>query len=370
MMLVDAFISSHLGTNFHALCQQRAREAWYALWNCFRAEDGVHLHERIPPQPGDHPATYLWGYAATLTAAVALAAMAPDDLALLADLRKMLEGLEEYWCPEKNPPAYRTTIRGVKEDERFYDDNAWVASALLEAYRLLGEDWLYRRAVDLFRFIQSGVNEEMGGGIFWKEGDYTTKNTCSNGPGVVLALELWRITGDSAYLEWARPIYEWTRKNLQSPAGVYWDRVEAQGTIETTTWTYNTGIMIQAAVLWFEATHDHAELAEAQRLAQASLIHFASDIDHDVRVFPPTPWFNSILFHGYEALYHIDGNPTYLQAILAALDRGWHVARDERGLVHRDWSGRTRHKNEPFPLLDQAPIAELWARASTLKIDF
>ncbi|MCL6613522.1 MAG: glycoside hydrolase family 76 protein [Firmicutes bacterium] len=314
-------------------------------------------------------ATYLWGYAATLTAAVALAAMAPDDLALLADLRKMLEGLEEYWCPEKDPPAYRTTIRGVEEDERFYDDNEWLASALLEAHRLLGEDWLYRRAIDLFRFVQNGVSEEMGGGIFWKEGDHTTKNTCSNGPAVVLALELWRITGDPAYLEWARPIYEWTRKNLQSPTGVYWDRIEAQGTIEPTTWTYNTGIMIQAAVLWFEATRDRAELEEARRLAQASLGHFAPETHLGVRIFPPTPWFNSILFHGYEALYRVDGDPSYVKAMALALDQGWYMARDRRGLVHRDWSGRTRRENEPFPLLDQAPIAELWARLSALNLE-
>ncbi len=344
----------------------RARYAWYALLENVRTDDGRHLRERIPPQPGDHPATYLWGYAAALTASAAMVGMDPRDPRELAELERLLAGLDDYWAPERKPPAYRTTVRGTAEDERFYDDNAWVALALLEAYRLLGREELLHRAMDLFDFIRSGADAAMGGGIYWKEGDPSTKNTCSNGPAVVLALELWQATGDRSCLDWARPIYAWIRRHLQSPAGVYWDRIERDGRIDKTTWTYNTGIMIQAAALWYGIEGDPGELDEARRLARVSLAHFAPERWHGAPVFPPTPWFNSILYHGYEALYRIDNDPSYLEALAAALDCAWREARDTRGLVHRDWTGRMLRTHEPFPLLDMAPVAELWARLSVV----
>ena len=76
-------------------------------------------------------------------------------------------------------------------------------------------------------------------------------------------------------------------------------------------------------------------------------------------------WFNVILFRGLKALYEIDGNSKYVDAMADNAQYAWNNYRDENGLMCRDWSG---HNNERYKwLLDNACLVELFAGIYQLK---
>ncbi len=105
--------------------------------------------------------------------------------------------------------------------------------------------------------MMTGYDTIAGGGLYWKEGDKTTKNTCSNGPGILLALQLYIITNQHVYLDTALILYNWVNAHLQSPAGVYYDNIKIPSLkIDSAVYTYNTGTMLQANVLLYNITKE------------------------------------------------------------------------------------------------------------------
>ena len=84
-----------------------------------------------------------------------------------------------------------------------------------------------------------------------------------------------------------------------------------------------------------------------------------------LKVHKDMSWFNVILFRGLKALYEIDGNSKYVDAMADNAQYAWNNYRDENGLMGRDWSG---HNNERYKwLLDNACLVELFAGIYQLK---
>ena len=61
------------------------------------------------------------------------------------------------------------------------------------------------------------------------------------------------------------------------------------------------------------------------------------------------------------------GDESYAIMLLSALEYGWEHARDDSGLIHKDWSGRSGGRQGHFRLLDQAPVAEIYALAAQVR---
>lgn len=81
--------------------------------------------------------------------------------------------------------------------------------------------------------------------------------------------------------------------------------------------------------------------------------------DPTVKVHKDMAWFNVILFRGLKALYKIDKNPTYVDAMVENALHAWENYRDENRLLGRDWSG---HNKEQYKwLLDNACLIEFFA---------
>lgn len=342
---------------------------WAAVGAQFHiAEFGLY-REHVPVQGEDKAFSYLWPYSGVVSAANARAARALAGTAGSAgdDLRTVLANLEQYWDERAEPPGYDSYVVEYGGGDKFYDDNEWLGIDFVLAYRLLGDRAWLDKAQAMWTFAISGWSDEMGGGIYWKEHDLSTKNTCSNAPAAVLALMLHEETGDAEFLDWAVRILDWT-KQLKDPAtGVYLDHVRDDGSIDPAKYSYNTGTPIHANALLYRATGDAAYLDEARSLARASLDWFApestaTERTGGVRVFPDTPWFNSILMRGYVALREVDpdANATYVRAMLDFLELGWSRARDTEGLLAPDWSGLGA-PDAPKWLLDQTPVIEIAA---------
>ena len=83
------------------------------------------------------------------------------------------------------------------------------------------------------RFVLSGEDERLGGGIYWRENTRDSKHTCSNAPAIVGCLLLHGATGDAEYLTTAKRLYDWTRERLQDDRdGLYLDNVNLAGEVD------------------------------------------------------------------------------------------------------------------------------------------
>jgi predicted alpha-1,6-mannanase (GH76 family) len=164
---------------------------------------------------------------------------------------------------------------------RYYDDMAWMAIALLRAEEVAGADTggLVR---ELWSDIRGGWDDRHGG-IVWRRDDprpYT--NSPANAPAAILAARLHRHYGDPADLDWARRIAGWQRDTLVDPdSGIVWDGVHPYESAEPdrTCWTYNQGTVVGAETELWVITGDRAHLDQARRTAVAALDRFAGSGD-------------------------------------------------------------------------------------------
>jgi len=250
---------------------------------------------------------YLWSVAALFQA---FDEMQKTSLLKKNDLlENMLTTINYYYdnvtsISSRDYGGYDSYVVKLGGGARYYDDNEWLGLALVDAYEITDNPIFLSKAEQIFKFIENGYDNKLGGGIYWEEGG-NSKNTCSNGPAIVLSLKLYEITHEASYLSFAKTVYDWTNEHLLSPEGIYWDHIDLNGHVNKDIFTYNTGIMIQAMVLLYKITGDQNYLKQAQKTAENSLIYFAPNGN-----FPfwddGSFWFNAVLLRGYQSLYETD----------------------------------------------------------------
>src|SRR5450432_3823851 len=99
--------------------------------------DGTSLYREAYPPQGGNPYAYLWPFSRALLGTLSLAGISRGVLPAGA-VEDRLSGLARYWDPTGTPPGYDSYVRPPlgPGGDKYYDDNAWVAQALLEQYRL------------------------------------------------------------------------------------------------------------------------------------------------------------------------------------------------------------------------------------------
>ena len=316
--------------------------------------------------------SYLWPYSGTFSAVNALLEATGDKEYQKLLETKVLPGLEEYLDSQRTPTAYSSYIRSASLSDRFYDDNVWLGIDFTDTYRMTGNKTYLEKAQMIWKFIRSGVDQKLGGGIYWCEQKKESKNTCSNAPGAVYALKLFEATKDSTYLMQGKELYNWTKKNLEDPADcLYFDNMSLDGKIGRAKFAYNSGQMMQAAALLYQLTNQKQYLSDAQNLAKAChnyfFIGFTSPAGDTFKLLKKgNIWFTAVMLRGFVELYQLDGNATYLKDFQNSLDYAWAHARDEQGLFHTDWSGIK--KDDKKWLLTQAAFIEMYGRLASANI--
>lgn len=145
--------------------------------------------------------SYLWPYSGTFSAVNALfEATQNKEFQKLLDER-VLPGLDEYFDTARTPNAYSSYVRTAPVSDRFYDDNVWLGIDFTDTYQLTQNKKYLDKATLIWDFIESGTDSVLGGGIYWCEQKKESKNTCSNAPGSVFALKLFKATNDSSYFK-------------------------------------------------------------------------------------------------------------------------------------------------------------------------
>jgi hypothetical protein len=269
-------------------------------------------------------------------------------------------------------------VEGV---ENVYDDQMWFIRELLNAYQLTGDVVYLDKAEYLTGYVLDGwdctrdAGGEEVGGITWGPG-YVTKHSCSNGPLVsplVWLYELYKDKNDEIiyryidatdgktrktmqvkksdyYLDFAKRIYEWQKKYLLRPDGVYDDMMGgcSPGGPETEivngityrkgitcrdrvgpAITYNSGTMLSGAADLFQATGEAVYLEDAQKLSNASFDCFATlgetipgYYTYDISGF--RNWFNGVLMRGYVDVYPAyEAIAEYIHSFQQNLDYGY-----------------------------------------------
>lgn len=314
--------------------------------------------------------SYLWPFSGTFSAINALYEATKDESVFNILNAKTLVGLEEYFDNKRSPAAYASYINTAPQSDRFYDDNVWLGIDFTDVYEMTGKQEYLDKARLIWKFIESGTDDKLGGGIYWCEQKKESKNTCSNAPGAVYALKLFEATKDSSYFEQGKKLYEWTKKTLQDPADyLYFDNMNLQGKIGKAKYAYNSGQMMQAASLLFKLTADSLYLQDAQNIAKSSYNEFFFDFspkeEAPFRLLKKgNIWFTAVMLRGFIELYKLDNDATYINSFRKSLDYAWAHSRDERGLFNVDWSGE--EKDDKKWLLTQAAMVEMYARIASL----
>lgn len=368
------------------LALTRAKQTLDSLYQNYSVSGTCLLRENYPSNIGDYTATYLaseeqknmpnlysylWPYSGTFSAVNALFETTSDaNYKSLLDT-KVLVGLEEYFDTRRTPEAYASYINSAAQSDRFYDDNVWLGIDFTDVYTLTKEAKYLQKAQLIWNFIESGMDNNLGGGIYWCEQKKESKNTCSNAPGSVLALKLFKATKDSTYFVKGQHLYEWTKANLQDSTDyLYFDNIALDGKIGKAKFAYNSGQMMQSAALLYQLTGDKNYLTDAQNIARACHNYFFMDYVTEqgktIKLLKKGDiWFTAVMLRGFIELYQADRNKVYLDSFNQSLDYAWEHARDEKGLFSTDLSGST-HDNRKW-LLTQAAMVEMYARLAAIK---
>lgn len=378
-LLVPACLSAQLGGKIYL---QRADSLLQRVLSLYEVKKYGLLMETYPRNPKQQitytantgsevtqqEVSFLWPYSAMVSGCVSLYKTSGNKKYKKLMDKQIKPGFDLYWDTTRQPECYQSYPAFAGQNDRYYDDNDWVAIDFCDYYAVTKNKEYLKKAIALHDYIYSGWSDELGGGIYWCEQKKESKNTCSNAPATVLCMKLYKLTKDKKYLDQAMATYQWTRDNLRDPSDfVYWDNKNLQGKIGYAKYTYNSGQMIQAGVLLYQATGDEQYLKDAQQTAKGSYEHFLKPqptVKGEMKFFPSSPWFNVILFRGLKALYEVDKNDTYVKAMIDNADYAWQYTRDENGLLNNDWSGNRKDKFKS--LLENSCMIELYSEISEL----
>lgn len=361
---------------------EMAEQTMHSIYTDFAVEGTGLLRENFPFDSGykagylaseeqavqGNPYSYLWPFSGTLSA---VAAIMESDIAWQDTLEnRVLPGLQEYYDGVREPHAYSSYISSAPQSDRFYDDNVWLGIDFTDLYRLTGKQEYLDKAEMIWRFIESGTDDVLGGGIYWCEQKKASKNTCSNAPGAVYALKLYLATGNEEYLSEGKALYEWTRNTLKDTTdNLYFDNINLEGKITDWKFAYNSGQMVQAASLLYGITKEESYLNEARLTAEACYGFFFRDYTRSdgsqVRILKKgNVWFSAVMLRGFIELYRIDGNPVYVDAVRNTLDVAWEEGRSQEGFFGDDYT--VSEQGAKKWLLTQGAMAEMYARIAAL----
>lgn len=338
------------------------------------------------------PYSYLWPFSQALAATVSVANI-PGQVASAAstdshELKARIVGLQKYWGAP-TPVAGQGTGEQPESEEQgegsepseaagiappalpsfngevvppggasYYDDNEWVGIELARLYKLHHEATMLEKAEQIMAFVMAGwqSNPKLacpGGVPFSDSPSNTERNTVTDGPAAELGVQLYRLTGDATYLQFAEQAYEWVRTCLRSPSELYYDHIRLHGVIDTTLWSYNQGSMIGAGTLLYQVTGNGAYLYQARQTAKAALAYFTVP-----RLLSENPFFPSVYFRNLMYLDSVTHDPPGPKLAQEYVNSVW---------VHQRLSDNLFAFGSPpsTQLLDQAAVVQIYALLST-----
>ncbi|HWD10351.1 MAG TPA: glycoside hydrolase family 76 protein [Solirubrobacteraceae bacterium] len=316
------------------------------------------------------PFSYLWPFSQALAATVSMANIPHTGVSFARELRAELVGLNNYLDTNNAGAAegvYTSTLAAFDGTvappagpggAKYYDDNDWIGIELARLYRLDHSSAALGAAEAIMAFEMAGWQSapELGcpGGIpFSNSLDNTDRNTVTTAPAAELAIQLYKLTGNAQYLQFAEMAYAWVRQCLLQPSQLYGDHVNRRGVVEPFLWSYNQGTMIGAGTLLYQATGNSAYLYQARQTAHAALEYFTPE-----RLAGENPFFPSVYFRNLMYLDSVSHDPPGPRAAQAYVDYAWQHLRLSSNLFVAGSPASAQ-------LLVQAAIVQVYALLSS-----
>jgi predicted alpha-1,6-mannanase (GH76 family) len=177
-------------------------------------------------------------------------------------------------------PRWHLARNGTHWTNDYYDDEGWMACAMLSAANATDDGAYLAVARLLWDDIRIAWNDSCGGGIPWRKTQRDYKNAPANGPAMVIGATLFQADHHADDLSMAVRIDDWLEKTLRDPKdGMIWDGINrtGKGDIDKAwRFTYVQGIVIGGCLALHRATHEARYLAAAERIGSAALDSFFS----------------------------------------------------------------------------------------------
>jgi hypothetical protein len=285
------------------------------------------------------PFSYLWPFSQALAATVSMAYIpgieAPGiekpvaPVSFGRELQARLVGLGSYLDSDNSGssegaftstlPAFDGTVAppAGPGGAKYYDDNDWVGIELARLYRLTHNPAALGSAEAILAFEMAGWQTDPqlacpGGLPFSNTEENRERNTVTTAPAAELAVQLYRITANVQYLQFAEMAYQWVRSCLLAPSGMYADHISPKGEVEPMLWSYNQGTMIGAGTLLYQATGNSAYLYQARQTAKSALEYFTPERLGLENPFFPSVYFRNVMY--LDSVTHDPPGPAIAQA--------------------------------------------------------
>lgn len=352
---------------------KRAKETYDAIVRCYRITSGTAaglFNENYPKGSGDGAASFLWPYDGLVAGVSTL-----HKLGYEVGYKDMVDRFEAYYRQRGvlNVGGYGSSTDGKNGGgDRFFDDNAIIGIELVEAYELLKDPKYLERCAQIVKFYKAGIDNTMGRALWWCESninqpgnDSSNKPACANGFATWFLMRYYEVCPEAEKAEvlaLAKDLYQWLYDNLRDPGdNLYWNSKGADGSINTTKWTYNSGAMIAGGVRLYEATGDTRYLNEAKATAKSSYDYYVRSRNGIPLCYPTNdPWFTIQMIKSYVELESYDKSfvAKAMEVFIANLDNAWAKGRMTNGLFYEDWTGVKVNPDRDKGLLMQAAALE------------
>jgi Glycosyl hydrolase family 76 len=316
------------------------------------------------------PFSYLWPFSQALAATFSMANVPGLPISLSPEVHARLIGLRSYLdqnnsgAPEgtytSTLPAFDGTVAPPTGPggAKYYDDNAWIGIELARSYKRTRNAGALGYAEGIMAFEMAGWSTDPSlacpGGIpFSNNIENTDRNTITTAPAAELSVQLYKITGDARYLQFAEMAYNWVRACLLQGNNLYADHIRPHGVIDRTFWSYNQGVMIGAGTLLYQATGNGAYLYQARQTAQAARAYFVPQRLGEENPFFPSVYFRNLLY--LDSVTHDPPGPKIAQAYV---DYAWGHLRLSNNLFVAGSPASAQ-------LLYQAAIVQIYALLSS-----
>jgi hypothetical protein len=331
------------------------------------------------------PYSFLWPFSQAFAATVSLAHIPGESSALAHELRVRMFGLQRYWEASAHPSPGASSEQSTEQSKiaslaplpsfagtvapplgaggtSYYDDNEWVGIELARLYELSHEAFALQQARQIMAFVMAGWQTTTpsgkplacpGGVPFSNSPTNNSRNTVTDGPAAELGVQLYRITGESQYLAFARMAYGWVRQCLLAPNGLYADHMMNNGEVEPLQWSYNQGTMMGAGTLLYQATGEASYLYQARQTAKAALAYYSTE-----KLELENPFFASVYLRNLLYLDSVSHDPPGPKLVQAYVNYAWQNLRLSNNLF-------VSGSPSTSTLLGQAAIVQLYALLST-----
>jgi len=342
------------------LWAERARTSYAALQDHLYLGDAGHRLYAESAPGGDNPYSYLWEFREATQATLDLRGL-PGGRRYADDVTDRFAALQQYASDDPQHPGYESYLPAPlgTGGDLFYDDNAVVGLSFMDAYRAGGGQDALAGAKAAFRTDLRGWDDDPAktcpGGMRWVESSANSMRAANvTGLFAELSANLYAVTRDRDYLDWAVRAYSWNRTCLMTSPGLYRNDIADDGTYDSTLWTYNSGAMIGTAHVLYQATGDRHWLANARSDARGAMAYWTAGD----RLYTQPAIFNAFLFRDLLPLA-----PAYRSTLDSYAQRLWRDNRDPATGLFRFSSSNGGAPDPALPVntLNQAAAVQLFA---------